>query len=225
MRKYLLFFLAITIISCSKDSNNEGFLYDTLFNPCDERLLNYYAVSESNKDIILCEEFDDSEKWLINKDGLTSYANDGILYVETTDNTWHLRIPLEINDNMNFEIEIKQWINTSKYHRFVISEDDSLNYVDFKFNGNSEKYIDEICLIRDHNSGYSFFDFSAKGFINTEKFNTIIVRKIGNKYAFFINNKLLYIMNSPQFLYAVPRVFFMQGKNMFDYVRVSYIPE
>lgn len=223
MRKYTILLLVIIIGGCTDDyDKNESFIYNTLFNSCDERLLDYYAIPNDNKEIFYLEEFNSNETdWIIDTTELKTNIENGILIVEAFNNLWFWDLQITINESKNYEIEISQKLYINKRHGISITEYDFMNCIGFDFNRDSEKYNGEIYVSCDFR--YEYFTFSNKDFLNNNQFNIITLRKIGNKCAIFINRKLLYIVNSSQFLYTIPYVYFNKGTNMFDYMRVQYI--
>ena len=236
MKKYrtIIFVFSIFCLSSCGDYNDK---YET-FLQClldgDIRLLDYYSISENEKQMVWQEEFDNYDTPLVsriisllNESDVTANIENDILYVNN-ESTWRFWFScFEIEESENYEIELKLWISDYKNHSFSALEYDSLkvNELLFNFNNSSEYIKNEITLrfYFHYNENY-YVDFKAENYLKFNQFNTITVRKIDKKTAVFINSKLLYAYYcSPQYSKTIPFIYINQGINKFDYMKISYL--
>jgi len=251
-KKYIYLFITLLLISaCERtvDDWQEGFLLETVFENNDQKLFDYNAVNENNKQIVWREEFDNNNsKWpvdtsiysIISKSGGNHYhtifpvheffktvqMSDGYLKIYHNRNDKRIAIPFTIDEGKNFEIEMKTYISDDIVGRsqpriiFEFSVFDNLRYRLFLY-----KWNNNVDIVLDKNeNNFQYFDWNSLEYLELSKVNTFTVRKIDEKYAFFINHKLFYILSDKEFSCNKSYIVLCEGvEYMFDYVRVSYI--
>jgi hypothetical protein len=232
-----LFFTLLLISACERkvDDWQEGFLQETLLQHNDKRLLNYDAISENSKQTVWREEFDNNDSNFpfdisITQNFITTTIQDGMLVIDYTREKYlQYDIPFTIDENRNFEIELKFLISDDIFNQkpiLVFSSSESLKYLLYleEYSLAGEERTD-IFLKKDSTIGFQLFDWNSKDYLNLNDFSIITIRKIGSKYAFFINHKLFYILNDKEFSCNKSYIVLSRGENIFDYVKVSYITE
>jgi hypothetical protein len=249
-KKYTYLFILLLLTSaCERkvDDWQGDFLLETLFENNDKRLLNYDAVSENEKQIVWREEFDDNvSKWPIDTSiytlvtGRSDYYSifpkdeyhktvsieDGCLKVDYLRGESEFEIPFEIDESKNFEIEMKIFINDRilgrphpKIINKFVTKEVTYQFFLYRYTLDEENGIDFVI----ESTAAQLFDWNAEDYLRINDFSIITIRKIGTKYAFFVNYELLYILNDNEFSCNKSYIIFNKGENMFDYVRVQYI--
>jgi hypothetical protein len=232
MKYTILTILICLLYNCSSnDDLNENNVINVLYDGYDPRLLNYNAVTEQNKQILWNEEFDNNDsKFPVDISLPYGYKNvtieNGILiYNYFLNGPIFHKIPFIINKNNDFEIEVRVLLNNDS--QSIVN--DIIGFLQGDKTGYVIRYeLDEeengIIGIRHYQQSVSFF-INQTDYWNINQFNTITARKIGNKYAVFINHKLLYVLMEKKIIYNSVFIGISQGTNMYDYVRISYITE
>ena len=233
----LLFFLFST---CNYSDKNPDFLLETVFINNDERLLNYDAVSDAERKPFFIEEFDDTISQFpypvgTYTDREVSIA-DGKMTIKFFVNRTYLYskpVPIEIDKSRNFEMETSLVIhrNDSVWYTFAWLPNRATGSgyytIDYdQFEDSKNKMIETIELRNrtDNRERINGYDFNAEYFLNSNEFTVLTIRKIGNKYAIFINHKLFYIINDKNFSYIPAITTCVRVINVFDYFRVYYLP-
>ena len=238
---FLLLLLPCVFASCDDTQldKNPCFLLETVFINNDERLLNYDAVNDSEREPYFIEEFDDNNSQFPYQIGTDTDVEvsitDGkmaITYLVDSGYFYWEPIPIEIDENRNFEMETSMIIHSDSLRQtFACLPNQSgiknIYSIDYGlFEDSNNKKIEYVSLSNFTNEWYTIngYDFNAKDFLNSNKFTVLTIRKIGNKYAIFINHKLFYIINDKNFIY-VPAITMDEAViNVFDYFRVYYLP-
>ena len=236
---FFLLLLLCSLFGCEKTNDyfsdeNSDFFFETIFLDNDKRLLDYNAVSTIERVPVFIEEFDDnisqfpykvgtySDKTVNIVDGkmiIKYFVNNGYMYSDS--------IPIKIDRSRNFEMEtsliiyrdsLRQTI-TWLYNR-ATGKDYTINYA------HGKDKVEMINLWKQINTWESIngYNFNAKNFLNSNEFTVLTIRKIGNKYAIFINQKLFYIINDKNFNYIPTITMDDSVINVFDYFRVYYLP-
>jgi len=243
MRRILIILICCVLFSCEEKDN--FFFNEILFTDHNERLLNYYAVSDNDKQLLFGEEFDNNDSgWLKEiREYLDTIAgvkieNGNLVLDLFPSNKWyynHHYMPIEIpHKQMNFEVEMKLIVNDHDYYNrykykygttFCIAalhDNDSIRYV-FQYKGNGNYLGIELSRVVDDNWN-SVFKCVDNENLKLDQFNTLTIRKIANKYAIFFNYKLFYIFKDNDFNYY-PSIMFQYGRvNVYDYFRVYHLP-
>ncbi len=249
---YIYSFLLLLISACGREIDDwqENFILETIFENNDSRLLTYNVICEDDKQIVWREEFDNNDsKWpvdtskyrIISKDQIfytifptkelfkTIQMNAGFLKIYSTNsNIEYIDIPFLIDENENFEIEMRTFITDNIIGRSqpriinILSAENNSKYNLFLYKWND--YIDIVLEKEEREKHIQFFDWDSEDYININNFNITTIRKIGGKYAFFLNHKLLYILNDNKFSCNKFSIVLKSGvEYMFDYVRISYL--
>ena len=240
--KYNIYFWSLLAFSffvcCDYSDSNPDFLLEAVFMANDERLLNYDAVNETEREPFFIEEFDNNNSQFPYQEGTytektVSVANGKMTIKYFVDNGYmHFKsVPFEIDERRNFEMETSlivyrglgqtlAWLpNRASGYEYVIT----YNQVE----DSDKNKIETIRLrkfINDDWEAIDGYDFNAKDFLNSDGFTILTIRKIGNKYAIFINYKLFYIINDENFS-CVPAITMDDPVvNVFDYFRIYYLP-
>jgi len=235
--KYLFFLLLLlyNFFSSCDDNNyldeNPDFLLETVFINNDERLLNYNAVKNADREPFFIEEFNNNDSQFPYQIGIDTNVDvsiaDGrmtIKYLKDDGYMYFASSPIEIDESRNYEMEtsliiyrnlplqIFTWLpNRATSNEYMITSDNQSEFTLWK-------KTDDWEMIE---SGY---DFNAKDFLDSNEFTVLTIRKIGNKYATFINHKLFYIINDNNFSYSPAITMDESVINVFDYFRVYYLP-
>jgi len=245
--KYIFFAVLALFFSACYDEyadKNPDFLLETVFIDNDERLLYYNAVTNTQREPCFIEEFDDNSSQFPLRIGTYTKLQASIVdskmiikYLVDKNYIYSWAIPVEMDKNRNFEMEISLGISRSDSvpHDFALLHNQTAsNYYIMEYNCEYEydskneiiKTIEKINLWKkiDEWEALKGYDYNAKDFLDSNEFTVLTIRKIGNKYAIFINHKLFYIINDKNFSY-IPEIT-VDGRvvNVFDYFRVYYLP-
>jgi hypothetical protein len=233
------------------DDSDEELLLETLFKNKDERLLDYFAVNENNKRLFWSEEFNTNDaKWPwdfdIKYSDVEGYFQDGILtidYFGKEDEEYNYdyffpdALPVTIDESKNFEMEMRFYIenkyldeidlcafsNSSKpnvfyyfciYDRLIHRDNYDIWFYKYTYSSDSSGSSDSLETIA---------SLGISDYYDMNGFNTITVRKINNKFAFFFNKKLYCIYESDEFSCNSTWIVCAPGINKYDYCRVYYI--
>ena len=232
---FIIFLLTQVITGCSKidsaiENWQEDFLLETIFINNDKRLMNYDAINENEKQIAWQEEFDNNNSKFpfdiaVAQHYVTASIQNGNLFIDYK-NEQKLRyaIPFTIDESKNFELEIRCFVNDDfdffkEKPVFVFVSTKNIEFqIYLKEYWFEERRID-LYLAKNE----EIFDWNSNDYLKLNEFSAITVRKIGNKYAFFVNHKLFYILNDEEFSCNKSHIVLNRGRNIFDYVRVSYL--
>lgn len=224
MRFAVLTIFVYLLYSCSlNDDFNKDDVVNALYNKHDRRLLDYDAVMDRNKQLIWHEEFDDNDsKWPIDVtidqrltviDGSLMGRSDYLIPFSRS-----YQMPVMLEQNKNYEIEINVNAGTGQ----IIS----LHNPDYAGN-NGVIPASQIYILVLKNKGNKHSLALGNGFPQiyssekhwlSDRFNRITIRKIGNKYAFFINSNFFYILNKTDFIGKAAMIW-MNNNTKIDYVR------
>ncbi len=183
MKKKFFSFLFITIFSLS-------FLCAQKFNPQE-----YYGISNIYKYSVLSDEFvDNSNFWnLQNTDDKKYTIANGTLRLINYSNDYSaiitLNLPTKLNQNFEIEAAIKhiKGLNTRANGLLWGIQLDPYSDFGFLFSDNStfkiSQYVAEKYL--------KIIDWTKTSNYKSGKYNIFTIRKIANKYYFFINKKLV----------------------------------
>ena len=227
MKKRFIYILLIFLMcNCYNDDYNEDILLQLLYEQADERLLEYDAISEDGKQIMWNEEFDNNDsKFPLDISEYYGYRTitieDGIL-IYNYDLTGPIiyEIPFTINEDNDFEIEVRILLNNS--NDVIIN--DIINKGRYAFRYESDDEENESILIRDYsNLSRTFLLNNTQNYWNTNQFNILTIRRIGKRYSFFMNHKFLYFVSDNENTCDRAYIGISHGTNMYDYVRISYI--
>jgi hypothetical protein len=245
----LLPIIALYLLSCSRENSDmyySDFLLETVFIDNDERLLNYDAVQNVDREACFVEEFDNNVSQFPYEVGVYSDAivkvEDGKMYIDFYVDSGYIYYeysPVEIDLNKNFEMETNLLIyngdsinqtllflcNTTETGKFYL-----INYWKYDYYEKNEmREINNIRIFEKNSKAdeWNYIvnampEYYARSFLTSGDFATLTVRKIGNKYAIFINHKLFYIINHDNFKY-IPGITINHSSNVFDYFRVYYL--
>ena len=248
MKKIIVYLFLIGFISgCSKDDSHADFLLETLFENNDKRLLDYYAVKNEDKVLSWNEEFDNNNsKWPLDVSTVYSDATvsieDGKMII---DGYWEneyavvpIDIPVTIDENKNFELEMRMyWRPNIVIYKF----DSPLNTTEYYLSFITDYYVDKKDSIKEKEviawrywgrwSSYdkedrwqSEINVLALNYITFYDYNVTTIRKIGKKYSIFINGKYFYTISQEHFSCNPTKMVINYGINKFDYFRVYYLP-
>lgn len=226
---YFLLLLVCLFSACEYSGTNSDFFLETVFINNDKRLLNYDAVNDAEREPLFIEEFDDNVSQFpvqigTYEDAEVSIANGKmtINFFEDNDYMYSEPVPIEMDESRNFEMETSLIIYSDS-HTFawlpnqIADNDYTIVYSQSK----------ETIILQNRPNFWETikgYDFNAKDFLNSNEFTVLTIRKIGNKYAIFINYKLFYIINDKNFSY-IPAITMVENIiNVFDYFRVYYLP-
>lgn len=185
----------------------------------------YDGISDNVKRHLFYDIFEDNKNlWDIgqSKDNWKEEIKEGYLYFESLDyipNQDYLPIP--IDENSNFEIEASiafmdgdplqgcglQWGKAAE----------ETKQYDFFFSGNGMYSIDKFT-----GDFTDYVPFTKSDILKSGEYNTFTVRKVDDKYYFFINGKLVHSMPFEPFMGK--NIGFQVGKKStihVDYLRVS----
>ena len=240
---YFLLLLVCLFSACEYSDNNPEFLLETVFADNDERLLNYNAVNDAQREPFFIEEFDDNVSEFPYQIG--TYNNgevsivDGKMTVNFFENNAYIYsqpVPIEMDKSRNFEMETSLIIyRGDSVHTFAWLPNQlesgnkyAIVYEQIEDSENKKNKITEaIFMLWSPTDDWKIilgYDIYAKSFLNSDEFTVLTIRKIGNKYAIFINYKLFYIINDKNFSY-IPAITIDESViNVFDYFRVYYLP-
>ena len=227
MKKRFIYILLIFLMcNCYNDDYNEDILLQLLYEQADERLLEYDAISEDGKQIMWNEEFDNNDsKFPLDISEYYGYRTitieDGIL-IYNYDLTGPIiyEIPFTINEDNDFEIEVRILLNNS--NDVIIN--DIINKGRYAFRYESDDEENESILIRDYsNLSRTFLLNNTQNYWNTNQFNILTIRRIGKRYSFFMNHKFLYFVSDNENTCDRAYIGISHGTNLYDYVRISYI--
>jgi len=240
MRRFLFILICCVLASC--ENKEDVLLNEILFTNNDERLINYYTVNDTQRESCFIEEFDDNSSQFPYPIGIYTDAEVCIANSKMTINFFvdsgyihFMSIPIEIDEKRNFEMETSLIIyrNDSVWHTFAWLPNqlgtDNIYTIDYEQHKDSkDKTIGMITLWKKfadrHWERIEGYDFNEKSFHNSSEFTVLTIRKIGDKYAIFINHKLFYIINDKNFSY-IPTITMVENViNVFDYFRVYYLP-
>jgi hypothetical protein len=217
---------------------NADFFLEAVFVDNDERLLNYDAVKNGEREPFFIEEFDDNVSQFpyptgIYSDGEVSISNGKMTVDYFADSLIHSRVPpIEIDRSRNFEMETSLIIcrNDSAWHTFYWfpNQETGNEYamVYAHIQDSEDKKLETIFLrnVTDDWESLKGYDFNSKDFLDSNEFTILTIRKIGDKYAIFINHKLFYIINDKNFSYIPSIIIDESVTNIFDYFRIYYLP-
>ncbi|MDR1583404.1 MAG: hypothetical protein LBS55_09140 [Prevotellaceae bacterium] len=233
MKKYILLSLVLLMYGCIKVGDwQEDFLLETLFEHNDRRLTNYDAITENDKQVVWSEEFDNNNSKFpfdisIAQNFITANIQGSTLIIDyTRAKELQYDIPFTIDENRNFEVEMRFFINDDIFnqtHIIIFSPSDSLKYqlYFYRYSLSGEKRTD-IVFEKDNNIYFKLFDWDSEDYLRLNEFSIITIRKINSKYSFFINHKLFYILNDKDFSCNKSCIVISRGRNIFDHVRISY---
>jgi len=257
MKKCFLYFLISCLMcSCLHDDYKEDVLQNILYNGIDRRLFHYDIISESQKQMVWNEEFDNNDsKWPFDISKAheiydkyhpqyytTATIKDGCLQVSTTmpfSMDRFFEIPVIFYEDKNYEIELSifgdsgysvYWDENWEEHYYLNIISLSFNNDGIKENAHLEKRVEEdgekIRLWGSNRIVSGLFYYThAKDFWFQNQFNAITVRKINDKYSFFINHKFFYLSdNNYKCILQTIQLWINNKNSRIDYVRVSYIP-
>jgi hypothetical protein len=158
----------------------------------------YSAFPESNRVILFADEFSDNKNsWYLGIKENVWFQNlqDGTLFFQSFED-----VPKEdfkevyIDQTKDFEIELKIRLDKGIQNKFnglqwgksVVEQ----KQFDFFFNGQGQYTIDKFV----NGTFTDFVPVTPTKLINNYTYNTLTVRKVGAKYYFFLNQKLVYTM-------------------------------
>lgn len=227
--KKLIFILLlfITFSGCNIDEDHEGGFFLELLFEYEEKLYNYNGVSESKKQTIWLEEFNDNELKFpfdlsLSQNDISASISNGILTLNYSGNRRYLSpIPVIIDEQKNYEIEVIIFIASKMNNKNLIEFSSSGNPVVWLY-GIDKIYIEGNKISYKHPTG-KFHTWKTE--YNEDSFNSITIRKINNKIAFFINRILFAIMEGEKFSCNETYIVFNQGVNRIDYIKASYLSE
>jgi len=226
--KYTILIICIGLFcSCSLYDANEDDVIRTLYEKYDKRLLDYNAVSKQNKQMVWHEEFDNNDsKWPVDIltnpryaiiDGCLISSNHSISFLHSH------QIPVLLEQSKNYEIEI----NCDASNGQIIS----LHNPNSVQNGTIPvsqiylimlQYIDNKYSIAFGNGLWEIY--SSNQFWLPNQLNTITIRKIEDKFSFFVNSIFFHILDKKDFKGQAVMIW-VNNSSIFDYVRVQYIQD
>ena len=245
---FLLVLLFCTFSGCNKFSDkNPDFFLEMLFINNDERLLNYDAVNESQREPFFIEEFDDNISKFPLEIGIHGDAEvsvtDGKMTIKYFTNSLDCirnePVPIKIDESRNFEMETSLIVDrkdsVGHSHTFArvlsktIGNGYDIEYSQYEKENNvqgtsTKEKVKAITLWYLTDERKWKLEYEAKSFLNSNKFTVLTIRKIENKYAIFINFKLFYIISDKNFSYIPTITMDCNVVNVFDYFRVYYLP-
>ena len=176
-----------------------NFYLDELFNPrtpspswADSQPL-YSSVSSSQKKVVFKETFDKiTNDWVANQNR-TATVEDGVISLKGTSNNdlISLNAPISVDYTQNFEIEFDIKIATREnYGQFVFGENQRPN--NFTVDLFPEKAISYLFL-----PPFNLIRLSTDSGSNVKnnEFNKITIRRIGDRYHYYINEKPAYFFD------------------------------
>lgn len=186
----------------------------------------YNAFTQNDKEYIFEDQFtNNNNAWSLGTSGKTyGRIYDGAYtwkaYQEKS--AWTSHKTIYIDQKRDFEIEARMKYFSGKKTSGIMLKwgSDSSNNYNIEFNANGKYWI----------GSYSDGEYIASkpwtisSAINKEAYNKLTVRKIGNKYYFFINNKYLHSMDYRAFF--GDRVGFTTPGNstiQIDYLKINYL--
>jgi hypothetical protein len=220
------------VFSCAE--RKDVFLDEVLFGNNDERLINYDAVSDSEKQLFWSEEFDNNDSgWPIDV-GEYSDANIKIengnfvadFFLNDTIRYWYYNMPIKIPDeHINFEVEIRLVLNdeddTRKFAPYMAAFHDATSRIAYVLIYRGDWGIR--LFKQTYSNDTVIFDCKEIENLQLNQFNIVTIRKIANKYAIFINHKFFYLFEDTHFNYN-PSILFETGRvSVYDYFRVYYL--
>ena len=177
----------------------KNFYLDELFNPktsspswADSQPL-YSSVNISQKKVMFKETFEKiTNDWVTNQGGTATVENGVIsLKVTSINDLVSLNAPISIDYTQNFEIEFDIKIATKEnYGQFVFGENQRPN--NFTINLIPERSISYIFL-----PPFNLIQLSTDSgsSIKNNEFNKITIRRIGDRYNYYINEKPAYFFD------------------------------
>ncbi len=208
-----------------------GFSYPAEY----ETMVDYLKISYINEKAyssapIFVDEFDNNDnKWASGKkegrydqtlqDGYFSYQN---LHTNTY-SKWNDRLFLDPDQDWELETSMKIAVGDATYATALVwgRDDESSKRYRFGFTKNSKFVIDSY----DGSDWTNHKDWAFENLLSSRGYNKLKIRKQGKKYKFYINEKLVEILDDGPYSFG-PRVGFDISKETtahFDYIRARYI--
>ena len=187
----------------------------------------YYGIPGRDKQTVFFDEFDDNRNnWDLGSLYLQEKIQDGEFHCETlTTHPYTKRRPVSINNSENYEIEVRMRfvsVKGSKMSMTGLTFGRDLRGNEYNFFFSSEKSI----KVSKYDRGRTQELIPMKYVKNLSRysFNTLMIRKISDRWYFFVNEEMVAEMNSkPLFGNEFG---FTVGGNMrveVDYIRVAEI--
>ncbi|MEM7660316.1 MAG: caspase family protein [Bacteroidota bacterium] len=183
----------------------------------------YFGIPEQDKQEVLKEEFDvRSAEWKLNPRVYNERVYDGDYYCATLSGQGGIRsIPVKVDQNGDYEMEIRL-----RYARGVGTPAAGLYWGgDRTENGFSFNYdTDGQFAVTLHRRGHQYVLQPKTAAANLTKYsyNSLLLRKVGNRWYLFTNQQLVHQMPA-QSLYGREVGFFLDGRMAIevDFLRVS----
>ena len=187
----------------------------------------YNLSSGIEKQIVLSDNFDKfNNYWLlgIEENSWVENIEDGNLYFQSlTNKPKEDLIPVILDQNRDFEIEVKvKLVKGNMEKAYGLQWGKSKNPVkqfDFYLTGNGHYTIDKYT-----GEFHDFVPFTQSGKVNSYTYNKLSIRKIKDKYYFFLNEHLVHTMPFEPFYGNL--MGFQVAENstiLIDYFNVSYL--
>ena len=187
----------------------------------------YNLSSDIKKQIVLSDNFDKFiNYWLlgIEENSWVENIEGGNLYFQSlTNKPKEDLIPVILDQNRDFEIEVKiKLVKGNMEKAYGLQWGKSKNPVkqfDFYLTGNGHYTIDKYT-----GEFHDFVPFTQSGKVNSYTYNKLSVRKVKDKYYFFLNEHLVHTMPFEPFYGNL--MGFQVAENstiLIDYFNVSYL--
>ncbi len=230
--KYLILVIISTFMSCITEKNPE-IIEDLFFegNIIDDSLYKTYNYIQSDQhQSLLYDDVDtDSGLWpnIATGDITSEHTSDGYLINNTYEHDRFISVNIDDFENTNFEIEfvMKLENSTSSESSGFFWGDDNIaphKFYYYKFSNNPQAI--------ELGEWYGLFDswYDSEDLINfsinTSSFNKFTIRKINNKYYFFINEIFLFdTFIEPFFGNNIGILNGGYSKSLFKSIKIDYL--